>query len=800
MLKNRLEIFLWGVFMVVPLLIAGAATGVAAEPVRIIENIVVTAQKREQNSDDIAIALTAFTGATLDARGIDRINDLQFLAPNLSIKNQFGSSAAVFDIRGVSLASFDTSSTSPVTVYFDEIAAAYPVMTQGQFFDVSRVEILRGPQGDLFGKNTTGGAISFFSNRPTDELDAGVTFEYGNYERYKIEGYVSGALGDGVRMRLAATTTQAGKGWQENRAGNSGDFTNFDVIGETDGQRLGEVNIWAVRTTLEMDVSEELQLSLQAHYSKDRSDSVGLVNLAPFNINYELDNDPNTFPDFTFPVVATPGDLTGTDWQFRSNGPFAGRKPGRDNEGWGLVFRMNYDFENFELISITGYEEFDREELLDYDATAYAVGDSFYESHISSFSEEVRLTSAGDVGVNWIVGAFYGEDSIDENYLSDLVDSALVGFAPQTTYEQKTQTWALFGHVEYELNSAVNITGGLRYTDETRKLSNAGTGLGADPFGAFTGLYDVGDNLTDSFGPCLFLAICTGVADRTNLQTGFSEVSGKLAVEWRPQEATLLYVSVARGVKSGGFNGGHISSSTQYGPYAPETLWSYEAGLKALLLEGHMQVNGSIYYYDYKNRQVSSSIADPFFGPLVAYRNAPSSELYGAELEVNWLPVEGLNIRQTLSFKKGKFKDFPDVDINQINTELFSPGFIGAYSDAVNINRAGESTPGSEWQYGGAFSYEWELTGALGAEIATDYSYEGKSRSLYGDAYGLESYWLVNARIVLSGQDERWQVTFWAKNLFNEHYFTDKNFYNEALLVGAVGLPRTYGVRLAFKL
>ena len=244
-----------------------AVAGYSSAANAAIDELVVTAQKRAESIQDVGIAITAFTGDMLQERGIDSVIQLEDITPNLRIQQNFGAGVPNYAIRGVgSLTDLSTTSSSPVAIHINEVAHPYPVTSSGLLFDLERVEVLRGPQGDLFGLNTTGGTVNFITAKPTDEFSASIMGEVGNYESYKVEGYVSGPVSDAMRVRLAATHTERGEGWQ----------TNFET-----GEKLGEMERTGLRGTIDLDLSDTINVLAEAHWSKNDSDAIGNRPITP---------------------------------------------------------------------------------------------------------------------------------------------------------------------------------------------------------------------------------------------------------------------------------------------------------------------------------------------------------------------------------------------------------------------------------------------------------------------------------------------------------------------------------------
>ncbi len=697
----------------------------------VIEEIMVTAQRREQSLQDVSVAVTVLTGDQLKAQGVTNINQLQNSAPNLEVEPAFGGGAAQFRLRGVGFQDYASNNSPTVGVYVNEVAFPVPVMTQGLIFDVQRVEVLRGPQGTLYGRNTTGGAINFITKKPTEDNTSGVFAEFGSDEEYKIEGYVSGSLTDKVRGRLAASTLQGGA-WQRNR---------------DTGESIGDADRGGFRGLLDIDASDRVSLMLDVHATWDKSENRGLYLL----------NDLATAGG-TGPTILADTDHSLTGWGitpiFAADiGVGLDAKPGRDNSGWGTSATANIEFSNTVLSSITSYEELDREEYGDWDSSASSEADTFFGSDVSVLSQELRLSSTGDDQMHWTAGVYYSKQELDERFFSDFLD--IFGTYGRVNYSQEVESIALFGQVEYAISERWNLIGGLRYENEDRDLQGFGTAFGG----------------AQALPP-------------TDVSTSMNPTTGKLAAEFTPNDDLLLYGSVSRGAKSGGFTTYNTGQESSIQPFDPEILIAYEMGFKSDVTDS-LRVNGAVFYYDYSDQQVLTAVFGPN-GPVGRFANAPKTTIYGAELEVNWQPTRDLGFIQTFGYKKGEYDEFFDLDVP----------LSRAANEAVFVDRAGESLPFPDFSYSGSGNYVFQV-GDYEMMAEANYSYHDHYTSWLGTTYDVPSYWLTNASInVMPGTDGRWSMGLWVRNLFDEDYDLTRNFFTSAD-IAQPGRDRTMGLRFS---
>jgi iron complex outermembrane receptor protein len=386
-----------------------------------IEEIVVTAQKREQGANDVGITLNTFTGAQLKDFGFTAAEDMALLTPGLTVNETAATGVPLYTIRGVGYQDYSTAASSTVGLYFDEVAIPYTVMSRGLMFDIERVEVLKGPQGDLYGRNTTAGQINFISKKPTADFEAGITAGIGSYGVVDIEGFTSGSLSDTVRARVAVRTVQSNEGWQKSATRND---------------ELGEMDTTAIRAMLEFDIGENADLLLNVHYVDDQPENrantaydgtiAGLPeNALPYTPldEYRLPTGSN-FGE-TPPWYST-GNNEIADWTNSYTSVQTGRtfdlRPQRDNQLFGASATINWDLGDVQLTSITALDQFDRVEANDWDGGFYNDSSNINTTDLSVFSQEIRL-AGGDDDLNWIAGVYYSTDEMDEYYHYFMSDS-----------------------------------------------------------------------------------------------------------------------------------------------------------------------------------------------------------------------------------------------------------------------------------------------------------------------------------------------------------------------------------------
>lgn len=695
--------------------------------------IVVTAQHREQSAQDVGIALSVVNEAMLKERGITNVNQLQDATPSLQVEPAFGGGAPQFRLRGVGFQDYASNNSPTVGIYVNEVAYPIPIMTQGLIFDVSRVEVLRGPQGTLYGRNTTGGAVNFVTNRPTDELSAGATFEYGRFDAFTGEAYVSGPLAQGVNLRIAGATQQGGA-YQHNR---------------DTGASLGDANRWGGRALLSIEPADTgFSALIDLHYGRDKSEATGLYLLNPL-----------ATAAGTGPTIPADTDRFATGWgvspQLVADTELEdGAKPGVNNKTWGASANLSYDFGGATLTSITAYDWLKRLQFGDWDSSASIEADTFFGSKVDVFAQELRLSNSTPGRLTWVVGAYYSKQKLDERYYSDFID--VYGTYARVNYAQDVESISAFGQAEYELTSKWKAIFGLRYEHEKRSLEGFGSA-----FGGATAL------------------------PPTSVDTSMNPLTGKLALQYKPNEQVMLYASASRGTKSGGFTTYNTGNSSGIQPFAPEKINAYEVGFKTNPLP-FLQFNGSAYYYDYRDQQVLSAVWGAN-GPVGRFTNADKSRVVGAELELSIQPVAGLNISQYLGFSQGRYLDFSDLDVAASR----------AAGAAVYADRSHTNIPFPKWSWGGSISYAAPV-GDFIVTPSTTFTYRSKYPSWLGETYDIGHYFVANAEISLKPSDEKWTMAVWGRNIFNEKYDLTRNFFTSAD-IAQPARPVTYGIRFSVK-
>jgi iron complex outermembrane recepter protein len=743
--------------------IANAAQAQAQRPTTL-DEITVTAQKREQSLQDVGIAVTAFTGDQIQELGFTNTTDIVAMTPGLNYTVPNAESSQInFFLRGVGLNDFADANENPVAVYVDDIYRPAMGGLSFQLFDMERVEVLRGPQGTLFGRNTTGGLVHFISRRPTEELDGYFNATYGDFDQIKLEGAIGGPFSDSVSGRLSLAMNQH-DGWTENRAGPD--------YNETDAQ--------AARAQLLFTPTDSFDVLFNGWWS-DNDASVGAWQhqATKFNAAGESvplgPNEQDTSVDCNADGVLDAADARpapGTDcfgYRDTDGDPWAGDydRDGRvEVETSGLSANVQWQLGNLELTSITAFQTVDRLQSEDTEAGPFPLILPTFTAETDTFSQELRI-GGGNESLQWLAGLFWFDNEVNGNYILDLTNLGFVFF--DANYTQETESIAVFGQVEFTLNDSWTLIAGLRAANEEKTLDY----LNVDESGLFEFLF--GDATAFDFGP-------GSVGDLARHDN--DSVSGKLQLDWRPTEDLLLYGSVSQGTKSAGFNVGFLdqtflfaSNTPETIPFDEETLRSYEIGFKSTILDGRARFNGSAFYYDYEDFQTFR------FELLNQVIFNADAEVTGAELELQASPTDGLDLALGLAVLDATAEGIPSpLDGTPRDRDMVAAPDLSANA---------------------LVRYAWP---ALGGRLAVQ-AWANYQDEIFYDIQNVpvsreDGYTVSNLRFSYTSGDERWELAAFAHNITEEEYlsytfdFTGVFGFNQQ----AYGAPRWYGLSVQYNL
>ncbi len=711
-----------------------------------LDEILVTAERRSENVQKVGGSISVISSEDLVTRNVNTVSDLQYLTPSLQVTPQFGSGQPVFQIRGVGLTDYGSNNAPAVGIYLDEVAYPVPFATNGLMYDVQRVEVLRGPQGTLYGRNTTGGAINYIMNKPTNAFEAGLTAQFGNFNSTQVDGFVSGPISDNLRFRIAGEN-RGGGAWQRNI--------------ET-GEKLGDVNRHALRGLLDYDPTSSLKLEFNVHWSQDRSDANGLYLFSPLTSLH-------TAHPPLYPIYPAFTGRYETDWgttpQFAGEiGTTPTAKPFSRIDTAGASTRADWDIDFATLTDLLSYDHAQRAEYDNFDASSQSAADVYFNTRASVIANELRLTSNPGDALDWVGGLYYSNQLINDRFATGYLP--LNGFDRDVRYSQTVNTVSLFGQATYKITPKLRLTGGLRAEYEKRSLND------------FSAFYIVDNEPTN---PNNTLA---------HRSTSFTQPSGKVELQYQVSDDDMAYALVSRGIKSGGFtayNSNSVQISTT--PFKPEKLLAYEVGNKFSIPEYGIRLNLSAFYYDYRDEQIQAAAVNPLTGLVGALVNAPKSHLAGGEAEVDWQPVHSLTFTQSVGYAQGEFDEFNAIT----SAQRINGVYVG-----VATNRKGVTLPAPRLTADGSAAYMAAL-GQLNLTTTGSYSSRTQYNSLFGAPYNVKGYTLANVNMTLAPQNGRWNVALFGENIFNRRYDVTRNFFVGGDNIALAGMPATWGVRFGMK-
>lgn len=723
--------------------------------------IVITAQRREERLNDVGISVVAVGGEQLINSGVDNPVDLVKIVPGLTAaETPYGT--PVLTLRGVGFYESSLAGSSPVAAYIDEISLPYTRMAAGSMLDLQRVEVLKGPQGTLYGQNSTGGAINFVTNKPTDRFAAGVNASYGRFNDIDLQGFVSGPLTSNIRARVAARTNHSDD-WQKS-------------VSRDDEQ--GETHFWAGRILFDVDLGSRLNLQINLNGFIDKSDTQAFAATGFF---------PNN------PLAVTPAELAASLTP-PGNNRLADWDPDkdlrRDNNFYQLAAKATYQIADWaDLIFLASYQDYRQDQSVDADGTNAEAATSTQDGYIKSLAIESRLQGTID-RLTYVVGANFSHDKIYDNSLFIVGDGSQANGFPglefrigRTFSDQTAKTYAVFGNVEFSFTEQLKAIAGLRYTSHHRKFSGCLGDPGPIGEGEWAALFSFVYATTIPLGGCTTFNPSTFEIGLVRDKLNEDNLTWRAGLNYYPDDNKLFYASISRGYKSGSFStvGGAIS--TQYDPATQESLLAYEIGSKLSFFNRKLQVNGALFYYDYTDKQFRGKIADPIFGTIEKLYNVPNSHVKGAELQVSARPWQGAFLNINGAYTDSKIRsDFLSLTPIGTTTQLKGQSF--------------ELTP--KWAFGLSFMQEVDINSALQGFGGVDYSYQSKTQGGYGNLpiFKIDSYGLLDLQAGLKAPDDNWRVAAWVRNLTDEYYWTNSNYLGE-FSYRVTGKPRTYGISIS---
>jgi iron complex outermembrane receptor protein len=737
-----------------------------------VEEIVVSARRVEERLQDIPISVSAVTSAELERRGVSDLKDLQGIAPNVDVafspSGAGGGSNSQITIRGVGQTDFLITTDPGVGVYVDGVYFARSTGGVLDLVDPARIEILRGPQGTLFGRNTIGGAIHLVSAPPADELGGYAELLFGSFDRVNVKAALDVPLvPERLTTKLAVLARRADG------------YADRIVTGE----ELGDEDSLSARMTTRW-VSEPIELLLSVDYTRRDQNSAASAALNDFAATPLI----NTYNAVVPPFRGTPAfsnPATG-DWlTTRATGPNL-----NDAELWGVGANLAWRFGALELRSITAYREQEVSFGRDGDNSPLQVRETLNRGDQSQLSQELQLVGSAVAGrLDFLLGAYYfTENAVDTNQVRLVTGlfpalearSAQLNGAPCTApfvapgcrgnprnvpldldfdiyNEIDVRSFAPFAHASFRLDDRWSLSAGARYTRETKQYALVQRRINSGVFIA-------------------------NIAPASPLEEDYSAFSPKLGLEFRPRDGVLTYVSVARGFRSGGFNGRPTGTQAEVTAYKPEHLTAYEIGVKSEWLDRRLVANLAAFRSDYEDIQLTAVVASATGGLVVTVDNAGEGRMQGGELELRLRPLESLQLQASLGLIDAEYTDVGTATVVNrrsqfVKTPERTAGLLVRQELAVGT--AGRVSIQGDWSFRSRVFNDVQNTPALAQ----------------GDLH------LYGARIGYVPASESWELAVFGRNLSDERFIVN-GVSGGAFGVSeaVIGAPREYGAsfRLRF--
>lgn len=707
--------------------------------------IIITATKQATVLANTPAAVTAISADQIKPGGLQDIADLQQSVPNLSVGDQFGVNR-IF-VRGIGLSSIDLGADGAVAFLQDGAQIARPSAQLAGFFDLDQIEVLRGPQGTLYGRGATGGAINLVVKKPTLTPSGYLRVTYGNYNSKIVEGALGGPIaGEKLMLRI------------------SGKYEKRDGYGKNlfTGKDIDNRDAYALRAVAVSRLSDGLKATVILDHSREHDSNYAFHYFGPTIV-----------PDNRLPHTLIGGrsiidyyTALGQTPNFRNI--YSDEEPLNRRHGTGATGILDFGNGPLTLKSTTSYRQFARFNRDDLDVSnVWMYGRNDYTEDSKSFSQEVTGNYKGN-GFNVLAGAMYLHENLFGEVRVPTVNLGVLFGLPADIFNNgfylqhgtvKTDAYGAYLQADVDVTSKLKITAGARYNYEKR----AGSGF--------------------------FEFDAIGVNIATDKQKGWRSVTPKLLVEYRPVEGTMLYATITKGFKSGVINVGSENAVIN-----PENVWNYEAGFKQKLLDNHVLLSGAAFYYDYKNLQVGFVNAQS----IVETINAASARNYGAELELNGKLTPQLNVSAYAAYLNARFTNFCN---GYYGAAVPRPGitYKPCPSDPALADLSGKRLPNAP-----SFSFSTGLDytvpfGQSKVVLAGDVSYQSKVYFTEFNNYDAEQkgYALLNGSVTYHSPADRWTLAVWVKNAANK-YVIANNIVAAATFayvrVGSLLPPRTFGV------
>jgi len=685
--------------------------------------IIVTANRREERLQDVPIAVSALSADQIRNMRVTNVLELNNVAPGLRITSADAAANPKIFIRGVGLSDFNPSSSSGVGIYADGVYVGSPLAQLAGFYDIERIEVLRGPQGTLFGRNTTGGAINVITKRPTQTFQGNASVDYGQFNTVNANAAIGGPIvQDKLAFRLSGQYVR-----------DDGNFYN-----RTTGDHIGYQNRYAIRGQLLYTPASNVEFLVQGSFFRNRGSATTVKSRALFPTSPASAGPDGLCAPGSYSTPGACTDLLG--YQDTNASPYSveSNLQGKDKVDVANVsVTATIELGALDIISITAYQDAWRDDIENTDGSPLQMLEARYNTVQREFSHEIRFQSHGKTRARWVIGGYYMRDYLRDNSSYDVLRALRPLFAtPQNPsgvdlansvaqfswpYVQKTDSFAVFGQIDYDVTDRLTITGGLRWSADEKSID-------------YTSAAEQGS-----------IVLLKARNNKT-----FSDWSGRAGISYELSPSARIYATFNRGYKSGGFFGGQATSLAQLEPYKNERLNAYETGLKTEILGRRVRANLSAFYYDYSDQQVYSlEVRNGITTQVLT--NAASSRAYGGEFELGGNPIRPLAINFSVAYLNTRILDFQSAG------EDYSGNML-------------QHSP--KWSVNGSITYTADLPN--GSAIIVNADANWRSRVYFDNTQRLRisdsPKALANAQVGWRLAGGHFELGGFVKNIFNQTY------------------------------
>lgn len=742
------------------------------QPTAGVRDIVVTAQKREQNLQDVPISVAAVGGDAVRDLNAGTLQGLEGAVPNVEIGTFSNTpNTAVFTIRGIGVIEPDPYAGNTVGIVVDGQPQFFSTGALLDLYDVNRIEVLRGPQGTLFGANTTGGVVNVINNEPVNEFEGRVDALYGNYDQFQIGGVLNVPLGDTLAARFAVNHNER-----------DGYVTNV-----VNGEDMGHRNVTLFRASLKYD-SGNFEALLTGEYDRARNGSpIVVAGNVPADVEYVPEGFMNMYASPCLPA-GTRCEAPDRYFSARDGGPLNDTPDQSDMDNYRVILDMTLsDTAIGDVTSITAYREFDLFEYTDQDGSPIFLIDTERQTRGWQFSQELRTSVELGDSIDLLLGGFYMKTHYDHyqklridfsggvtyDFATGDVTKGFPGLYQLNLQDQDNQSISFFAQSYIDITDRLKAQAGIRYTyEKTEMLASTATSFAPGGVTTFEGVAPDGTPNID-----------LGTAAPPLGKESWNNVGWKLGLDYEVNPDVLVYGYWARGFKSGGFTG-RIGIPQDLGPYDPEKVDTFEVGLKGDFFDRLLRFNMAAFYTNYRDMQLAQiyfigSGANLVQGNTIL--NAASSDIWGVELETILAPTEGLTINASLAYLSAEYADFDYILPTGEMLDLSGERLQNAPKWTANIG----------------FTYENDISDAIGIRFGANYQYSSEKllTSIIDTARAsIQPTHIVNANADLIF-NEMYSIGVFATNLFDERYINSVFDSPGTLGLTNYAPPRMYGVK-----